>query len=89
MNRSPATRRSASSWLHSPRLSTVSTPIIDRAAPASCWRVTATPKNSAPTASIHTGMLEPTSVTLMGVEVCSAKYCSALYRPTPSSPSSA
>ena len=34
-------------------------------------------------------MLAPTSVTLIGVEVCSAMYCSALYRPMPSSPSSA
>ena len=34
-------------------------------------------------------MLDATSVTLMGVEVLSAMYCSALYSPTPSSPSNA
>ena len=78
MNKSPGTSRKASSWFHSPRLSTISTTVMESTAPNSCWRVTEAPKNSAPTASIHTGMLEPTSVTLMGVEVCSAMYCSAL-----------
>jgi hypothetical protein len=33
-------------------------------------------------------MLEATSVTLIGVEVTRARYCSELNRPTPSSPSS-
>ena len=78
MNKSPGTRRKASSCDHSPRLSTSSTPHTDSNAPSTCRRVTLASKNSAPTASIHTGMLEPTSVTLMGVEVCSAMYCSAL-----------
>ena len=78
MYRSPGTRRSASSWSQLPRLSTISTPVTDSSAPATWRRATGTPKNSAPTTSIHTGMPEPTSVTFSGVEVCSARYCSAL-----------
>ena len=47
---------------------------MDSRAPIS-WRCEIrVPKNKAPTASIHTGMLEPTKVTLIGMEVCSAMY---------------
>ncbi|MNK79932.1 hypothetical protein D3C87_996290 [compost metagenome] len=89
MYRSPGTSRSASSCCHSPRLRTSSTPSIDSSAPPSARRLTRAPKHSVPTASIHSGRLEPTSVTLIGVEVCSARYWKALYRPMPSRPSSA
>src|SRR5690606_1056122 len=46
-------------------------------------------KNKRPSSNIHTGVLDATSVTFMGEDVLSARYCSELYRPTPSSPSSA
>ena len=37
-----------------------------------------TPYTVAPTAIIHSGELEAMSVAFSGVEVCSARYCSAL-----------
>ena len=78
MYRSPGTRRSASNCSQLPRLSTSTTPATDSSTPAICLREAGTPKHSAPMMSIHTGMPEPTSVTFSGVEVCSARYCSAL-----------
>jgi hypothetical protein len=51
--------------------------------------LTGTPKNSRPVSIIHTGMPDATRVTLIGVELCSARYCSALYMPMPSRPSMA
>ena len=41
-------------------------------------RVMRWPKQAAPMASIMTGALDATSVTLRGVDVLSARYCSAL-----------
>ena len=75
---SPATSFRASSWLQSPRVSTVSTPAVDRATPHHCWREMRAPYSNRPSPSMKMGMLEPTSVTLSGVEVLSAMYCSAL-----------
>ena len=89
MYRSPGTSRRRASCARSPRASTTATPAIDSSAPSNCGRVTAESKNSRPSAIIHSGMLAATSVTFSAVEVCSARYCSALYRPTPSRPSSA
>jgi len=61
-----------------PCVSTTSTPSSDSAEPSSAWRVMAALKNRRPMISIQTGMLAATSVTLIGVEVCSARYCSEL-----------
>ena len=75
---SPGTSRTASNWAQSPRDSTTRTPAIDSTAP-SAWRaVTRCPKNRAPTPSIQTGELAATRVTFSGVDVFSARYCSAL-----------
>jgi hypothetical protein len=52
--------------------------MMDSTAPSICRRVTAWPKKAQPMASMNTGVLEATSVTLIGVEVFSARYCSAL-----------
>ena len=90
MNRSPGTRRTASSVCQ--RTAADDPQHAGQAdggaqqLPLACG---CTPKNSVPTASIHTGMLQATSVTLIGVLVTSARYCSELNRPTPSSPTSA
>ncbi|MNT56233.1 hypothetical protein D3C72_1935180 [compost metagenome] len=78
MYRSPGTRRSWVNCSHWPWLSTISTPVIENTAPASCGRVTRLLKNRAPKAIIHSGMLAATSVTLMGPEVLSARYWKAL-----------
>ena len=62
----------------SPRASTTATPSSESAAPTMACRVGRSLKNSAPIASIHTGELEAISVTFSGVDVVSARYCSAL-----------
>ena len=51
---------------------------MDRTAPSIWRRVTNWPKNAQPMPSMNTGVLDATKVTLMGVEVFSARYCSAL-----------
>ena len=71
-------RRPWASCARSPRARTNATPTMDSSTPSSCWRDTGALKNSRPMASIHSGMLEPTSVTFSGDEVCSARYCKAL-----------
>ena len=78
---SPATSRTCKSTSSSPRLSTSSTPQIDMPAPSHCFIDMRIPKNTRPISSIQTGVIEPTKVTLMGVEVLSAKYRRALYPP--------
>src|SRR5690606_29980588 len=88
ISRSPGTSRIDISTCHSPRLSTSSTPQIDSTAPIVCRCEIDEPKNRRPISIIQTGMLAATSVTLIGDDVCSARYCSVLYKPTPSNPSS-
>ena len=78
MNRSPGTKRRASSVCQSPRDITTATPSTDSKAPPICRRLMRMPQHSRPMASIQTGMLELTSVTFSGVEVLSAKYSKAL-----------
>ena len=75
---SPGTSLTCASSAHWPRDSTSSTPAIDSTAPAICRFDALCAKNRLPIASIHTGLLAATSVTLSGVEVLSARYCSAL-----------
>ena len=86
-NTSPITKCTLASACQSPRHSTTITPRMDSTAPVICRLRTVCLKNNAPTSSMNTGMLDPTKVTLMGVEVCSAKYRKLLYKPTPSRPS--
>ena len=71
---SPTTHCTFISVAGSPRESTHKTPTIDKAAPQSCWLRIDCLKNNAPMASMKTGLLEATNVTLMGEEVCKAKY---------------
>jgi hypothetical protein len=78
MYRSPGTNCSVTSCCQRPRASTTSTPAIDSSTPATWARLTRRPKNSRPSASIHSGMLDATRVTFSGVEVRRARYCSAL-----------
>ena len=47
---------------------------MDMAAPSNWRRVMRCLNHKAPMASMNTGTLEATKVTLMGVEVCRAKY---------------
>ena len=58
----------------SPRPSTHNTPRMDMAAPSSCRGVMRCLNQMAPMANMNTGTLEPTKVTLIGVEVCKARY---------------
>ena len=79
------TRRSANSSPTLPRLSTSTTPVTDSRATA-CRRVTGTPKNSAPTTSIHTGMPGPPasrSAPLMSAAPGTAARCNCQCRTGP------
>ena len=71
---SPITNSTRSKVCQSPRPSTHSTPAIDMTAPSNCLGVMRCLNHKAPMASMNTGTLEATKVTLMGVEVCRAKY---------------
>ena len=77
-NTSPNTKCTLAKACQSPRHKTSITPAIDSTAP-NIWRLrTVCLKNKAPMANMNTGVLDATKVTLMGVEVCSAKYCKLL-----------
>ena len=78
MYTSPATHCTPTNKSHWPRQSTSTTPPMDSAAPSICRRLMAVPKNRRPMSSIHTGVLAPTRVTFMAVELVSARYCRAL-----------
>src|SRR5690606_3037616 len=86
---SPGTSCTASNCAQSPRDSTTATPVSASKAPRTARLETGALKNKRPSSNIHTGVLDATSVTFMGEEVLSARYCSESYRPTPTSPSSA
>ena len=78
INQSPGTSCKLSSCCALPRLSTRATPSIDSTAPTACRTLIVLPNTKRPISSIQMGMLEPTSVTLMGDEVLSARYSNAL-----------
>ena len=73
MYRSPITKCRFASSAQSPRHSTINTPPMESAAPNTWRKVTTFPKNRRPMSSIHTGVLAPTRVTLMGEEVAKAR----------------
>ena len=78
ISRSPCTKWMSASAAGLPRDITSATPASDSSAPMSCSRVGCTLKPTAPTTIAHTGELEAISVTLSGVLVRRAMYCSAL-----------
>jgi hypothetical protein len=51
---------------------------MDKTAPSNCRADTGVPKKKRPIKSIHTGVLAPTKVTFMAVEVVKARYSMAL-----------
>src|SRR5690606_38598775 len=86
---SPGTSCTASNCSQSPRDRTTATPVSASTAPRTARPETGALKNKRPSSNIHTGVLDATSVTFMGEDVLSARYCRELYKPTPSNPSSA